>query len=675
MSRTVLVFSNDLPPLPGQPVSGGGLRVHGLVEGLRSRGHSVMLSLPSVKLDQLPARTAKPFRELAFTPERIDAILRAVDPDVVMLEQWALANFIDDPGRPLVIDLHGSLVVENAYRGHGQLKYHAAAKIKALAKADLLLCAGELQRLYFSSWSILAGFRPDDMPIASVPVLMRPIAEPPPQRGPSRAIIFGGQAWPWVDPFPALEVLTEQLPHHPDYRLTVHVDAPKVQKVLPHDTALAAAPLLERYRALAGGQVSVRGLISHARFMNKVRGACLAFDVFQQNLERNLAFVTRTAEYLACGVPVIHGDYDEIGRWIQEHKAGWVVDPENADQIRDVINIALGNPEELARRARNALRLAQQRLPWDRGIEPLHQFCLQPRARTGGPPVFRQICLDINRIEDEARQTVECEQAREAEWHRHDAAVQRQLEGLKQDVAGRDHTIHQLNTKLEQIRQIRDERQQLLEAGRQQSEAAWQQREAAWQQREAAWQQREASLLQREAARQQREANFLQQEAAWQQCEAAWQQREANWQASEDALVCERDGLAQQLLDRDATRDQLEHELREAREQRGRALREAADARAMAEDIELERARLDHRNLQLQQAHDAVLAEREQLRRWLEDLHDSPVMQVQKGARHALELSTVRVPALASALMQTAHANLYLRYLKRLTGRQVFPGQ
>jgi hypothetical protein len=104
-------------------------------------------------------------------------------------------------------------------------------------------------------------------------------------------------------------------------------------------------------------------------------------DVMQRNPERELAFTTRTVEYMWCGLPVIHHDYDELSDLIREYEAGWTVDPADRAALDRVVAEILAKPAEAARRGRNAQRLVRERLTWDRTAESLDYFVRHPRLR------------------------------------------------------------------------------------------------------------------------------------------------------------------------------------------------------------------------------------------------------------------------------------------------------
>jgi hypothetical protein len=98
----------------------------------------------------------------------------------------------------------------------------------------------------------------------------------------------------------------------------------------------------------------------------------------QRNAERELAFTTRTVEYLWCGLPVIYNNYAELADYIRSYDAGWALDPQDQNALWHVFEEILSSPELLEERSSNAQRLVRDYLTWDRTIEPLDTFCRNP---------------------------------------------------------------------------------------------------------------------------------------------------------------------------------------------------------------------------------------------------------------------------------------------------------
>ena len=118
------------------------------------------------------------------------------------------------------------------------------------------------------------------------------------------------------------------------------------------------------------------------------RGANVALECMEYNLERELAFTTRTIEYLWCGLPVIYNNYAEISDHISEYNAGWCIDPTSDSQIEAALAEIFERPDLVAQKSENARKLVADRFSWDKTIEPLVQFLNNPVRQPVATPAY-----------------------------------------------------------------------------------------------------------------------------------------------------------------------------------------------------------------------------------------------------------------------------------------------
>jgi hypothetical protein len=194
--------------------------------------------------------------------------------------------------------------------------------------------------------------------------------------------VYGGMFLPWQDPALGLTTLVGVL----DAQGAGHLDffgAP--HPMFPMDVGVLAE-LEDRMRR--SERVTVHGLRPRDELLERYRHAHVALDLMRRNNERDLAFTTRTVEYLWCGLPVVYGDYGELAPLIRDYEAGWIVSPTDGDALAAVLRQLVGDPGEVKRRSANAQRLARERLNWERTIDPLDEFCRDPVRRPPvGPPL------------------------------------------------------------------------------------------------------------------------------------------------------------------------------------------------------------------------------------------------------------------------------------------------
>jgi hypothetical protein len=266
-------------------------------------------------------------------------------------------------------------------------------KIAALHRADFFTCAGEKQRHYFFPWLMMAGFDLCERVIESIPVSLSP--ELPEHRSQGElSFVYGGLFLPWQDPELGLRTLVDELESHQQGRLKFFGGKHPVVAVPTGKFDQLRAHLLQSPR------VQMQPMIPREQLLREYCQAHAAFDLMQRNAERELAFTTRTVEYLWCGLPVIYNNYAELADYIRTYKAGWALDPQDPRALQEVLNDILTSPDSLAERSRDAQRLVRDCFTWEKTIEPLDVFCRNPLKREKGHPLLAETSSHANRFLD-----------------------------------------------------------------------------------------------------------------------------------------------------------------------------------------------------------------------------------------------------------------------------------
>lgn len=377
--RRVLVFSPDVLPYPGFPTVGSGLRAWGLGNGLAAHGHEVLFSMPRLALDALGRPAPAEVEALAWRPFAMHEVVERTEPDVVVVCGWAvMESLAQDPfvEVPVVLDQHGPHMLERHYQGVGEFEDNSAQKRRALKAADFFSCAGDRQLGYFQDWLERAGWSDDERRTrsAAMPFSLSPEL---PERNPDRELtfVYGGVWLPWQDPSAGLVALVEQMNRRDRGILRlfggrhpwIEIDGGVFERLVAE---LEASP-----------RVVHEGQVNHAELIRRYTKAHVAIDLMKRNPERELAFTSRTVEFLWCGLPVLYNDYSELSDLIRDYDAGWTVDPEEPDQIRAALDEIFEQPELLAQKSTNARRLVRERLTWDHATDWLDHVVRSASAR------------------------------------------------------------------------------------------------------------------------------------------------------------------------------------------------------------------------------------------------------------------------------------------------------
>ena len=196
----ILVISGDILPYPGLPTTGAGLRAWGLGQGLQAKGHQVIMAMPEQAL-AFGQQGVSAFDGCLYRERALAALIERQQPEVVIVQHWRLANFLPaDLETPVVIDLHGPLLLEVLFQEHPAFATLQRDKLTALQRADFFTCAGEKQRYYFESWLLMAGVDLRQDVLRVIPVSLSPDL-PAHASGDDLTFVYGGVFnWQYLRP-------------------------------------------------------------------------------------------------------------------------------------------------------------------------------------------------------------------------------------------------------------------------------------------------------------------------------------------------------------------------------------------------------------------------------------------------------------------------------------------
>ncbi|MFL6031753.1 MAG: hypothetical protein ACJ73Y_03180 [Rubrobacteraceae bacterium] len=378
VEEKVFILSNDVVPSLGMPVAAPGLRAFGLAEGLRANGVKVKTLVTRGFTDRqwlrfgrsVPHPTA-PHAEVV-SARRLARYLETNAPAVAVLIN---SNQVDHlrpiQGVRYVLDFFAPKMLETLYQhGEGYPRDELAAlrrrKIRAIELADAFIVNGKKKLPYFLAWMLQA-----DRDVRTLPVEVVNMCAPvsfsgeagPVGSGVRFAVAGYLQSWSTLGSW--VKVVERQL-ERPGMRLDL---------LLPWHWGGAAERSHESRADLdrleRNGSVTTHGPMTFSEFQAFLSKIDVSIDLFQHNLEREYAMVTRSVISLACGVPVIHPPFTEVSPMIAEYDAGWLIDPPDTKALEDVISGILDDPDLVRRKKENARALASEVLDPAVAVKPL----------------------------------------------------------------------------------------------------------------------------------------------------------------------------------------------------------------------------------------------------------------------------------------------------------------
>ncbi len=390
MSKKVLLFCNDLMPFKGLPTSGGGLRCWQIYNGLKSQGIEVIASMPAFTylVEKYFDQISEEQKEWLWNWHTQEELLKKANADaVIFASNWDHYGLSKKPDCPLIIDLHGSRFIETSMWNEA---VDTDKKVEVLAKADCLLTAGRKQRNYFYGWLVQAGRIPvDEHFIRYIPVSLSP--EIPKHSSAEFDIaqsvnfdplfVSGGGWFPWQDQSTAIFSICEEIKKRNSGRIEIFGTPHETQNLSEEERKIREIYSQVKSLADSSERIKVNGYIAREDLLKIYAKANVAVEVMKYNLERELAFTTRTIEYLWCGMPVLYNDFSEISEHIKEFDAGWAVNPESKQEIAAAIEEIFNDPKKVVQKSVNAQNLIRTKFTWDKTITPLLDFINKPRMQ------------------------------------------------------------------------------------------------------------------------------------------------------------------------------------------------------------------------------------------------------------------------------------------------------
>jgi glycosyltransferase involved in cell wall biosynthesis len=359
------VVSTELIPGLGVPVAGGGLRAWSIGRGLEESGFEVFFSLPG---RMLPNDAAPALAGMAHDEVDVSSIAQRIGATAVVCEQWAAGLLAAHVSVPVVIDLPGPMFLETFHLDRPTSWEAMSYKLSGLAAGDFFVCADARQKPYYRAWLGMAGVDQREDRLAVVPMALSPDV-PPREYASEPTLAMAGVFHPWLDTQSWLGEAASLLEREGRGRLVIiggeHPCWPEEAGCDP------AEPLRDH------GRTDVPGLLPYDQVVERLLESDVALDLTRPSPERELAFPIRTITYLWCGLSVVHTRDHPLAAELDGFDCGWTVDDDFEVTLRQILD----SPQEVARKGRNAQRLARERFSWDKAISPLAEFCRSPRSR------------------------------------------------------------------------------------------------------------------------------------------------------------------------------------------------------------------------------------------------------------------------------------------------------
>ncbi|MFZ5917789.1 MAG: glycosyltransferase [Chloroflexota bacterium] len=402
MSR-VLIVSHDVVD---RRMAGPAIRAWEFARRL-SRENQVTLAIPNET-----TLTGQGFALLPYDRQSLRELAAAADCAVVSGLTLMQYPFLRHLCPVLVMDIYDPFVLENLQlfadrdmalrlRDHHDL---TRAMNDQLLLGDFFLCASEEQRNYWlGALSALNRVNPrtydlDPTLRALIDVAPFGLPDAPPVHrrsvikgvvpgiGPDDTVLlWNGGIYNWLDPLTLIRAVARVAASRDEVRLFfmgIKHPNPRVHPM----RMVGDATRLSDALGLTGRHVFFNDWVAYEDRENYLLEADLGVSLHLPHIETHFAFRTRLLDCLWAGLPVVVTGGDTLARLVEAHDLGRVVEPEDVDGVAAAILDLLAGPDPRATRAEAFDRVRRQ-FTWQRAIEPLARFCVDPRPapdRAGG---------------------------------------------------------------------------------------------------------------------------------------------------------------------------------------------------------------------------------------------------------------------------------------------------
>ena len=268
---------------------------------------------------------------------------------------------------------------------------------RQLERADFMICASERQRDLLLGQLCALG-RVNALTYDQEPTLRKLIDVAPfglpdeaprhrravlrgvvPGVGPADdVLVWAGGVYNWFDPLTLIRAVALVAKRRPAVRLYFMGLRHPNPDVPPMQMATDARALAEEL-GIAGRHVFFNdGWVEYSDRENYLLEATLGVTMHFESAETRFSFRTRALDYLWAALPIVTTAGDSFAELVESEGLGLVVPAGEAEALEDAL-VQLLSDREMADGCRARAAAVRERFRWSVVLEPLVQFCRDPR--------------------------------------------------------------------------------------------------------------------------------------------------------------------------------------------------------------------------------------------------------------------------------------------------------
>ncbi len=400
----ILMITQEPPLAPEAVATGNAIRTAQLSEALQRAGHAISQTWLASENDTHP--------DAFKSRDELQAVIIRKQPDAILVAYWELLELLPfEMQQPVIVDFIAPRPLERLFEKPELVNTELLRLQRYLSKCDLLLTGNKAQSDLLWFTLLQAGFDlRGNRPVLVVPLAARIAGRPESDpRNAGWTLVSGGVHWPWRKSErywqaihgmkveaglkkPRLVLFGGQ------YRLKNTKPGAAREGGLGHKVRegglghevregtsregglgheVREGTSREGGLGQSSGNLETQGLAPYSHFSRfLLESAHIGLEVAEENIERKYSQSFRSLEFLRHGLPLICNDYLPIANLIKDYEAGWTID--DPDEIGDLLNEIMKNPDDWKNRSENAIRLVEEVLNPDVAVRPLLEWLELP---------------------------------------------------------------------------------------------------------------------------------------------------------------------------------------------------------------------------------------------------------------------------------------------------------
>jgi len=396
IKRKILIISHDVI---STNLAGTGMRYLEMARAIRGEDLDVTLAVPQDTDLEIPE-----LRIVRYWEDRPTSLQVLVENhDVAIISGYMVQKFpfLEKTETSLVVDLYDPLILENVHYyfdrtifEQGSLNQTTVDVTNRLSKiGDFFICGNERQRDFWMG-VLAANGRINPKTIKNDPALRslleivgigipsRDLRRQPFLKGldplfPSdcKIVLWGGGIWNWLDPLTLIKAWPAVIAKHPEARL-VFLGTRHPNPQVPHHEMVDKA--INLAKEIGEEERSIRFIewVSYIEREALLGEADIGVMLHPISIETRYSLRTRVLDYIWASLPILITQGDITSEWVKEYGLGMVVPEYNVDAVASALNSLLDIPKV---NWYTAFERIHEKFKWERVVEPLRQYCLEPR--------------------------------------------------------------------------------------------------------------------------------------------------------------------------------------------------------------------------------------------------------------------------------------------------------